>query len=238
MNTGTLLAMAQEVNGPKPPVASRAYRSPVRRERAEATRRAILEAARELFEALGYDATTVAGIADRAGVSVDTVYTSVGRKPQLVLAVIDLILGGPDGPVPAEQRDYVRALREEPRAAGKLALYARAVAELVPRVAPLQEALRTAGASDRDCARAWDGLVTRRWGNMLHLAAELRSTGEVRAQLTDEEIADLLWATNAEEFWSGLRQRGWTAERYERLLTTMWTGALLAPPPADPPEQH
>jgi AcrR family transcriptional regulator len=230
--------MAQQVNGPKPAVASRAYRSPVRRQRAEATRRAILGAARELFEAQGYDSTTVAGIAERAGVSVDTVYASVGRKPQLVLAVIDLILGGPDGPVSAEQRDYVRALREEPRAAGKLAVYARAVAGLVPRVAPLQQALRVAGASDPDCARAWNTLVTRRWDNMLHLAAELRSTGEVREHLTDEEIADLLWATNAEELWSGLRQRRWTPQRYEQLLITMWTAALLAPSPADPASRH
>jgi len=230
--------MAREVNGPQPVVASRAYRSPVRRERAEATRRAILDAARELFEARGYDATTVAGIAERAGVSVDTVYTSVGRKPQLVLAVIDLILGGSDGPVPAEQRDYVRALREEPRAAGKLALYAGAVAGLVPRVAPLQQALRMAGASDPDCARAWDALVTRRWDNMLRLAADLRSTGEVREQLSDEEIADLLWATNAEELWSGLHQRGWTPQRYEQLLITTWTAALLAQPPEDPQDQH
>ena len=44
-------------------------------------------------------------------VSVDTLYASVGRKPQLLLAVHDMALGSSDEPVAAEQRDYVAAMR-------------------------------------------------------------------------------------------------------------------------------
>ena len=93
------------------PVKTRTYRSPVRAEQAAATRRAVLVAARKLFTTTGYAATTVADVARLAGVSVDTVYTSVGRKPELLLAVHDMALGGGDEPVGAEGRDYVAAVR-------------------------------------------------------------------------------------------------------------------------------
>jgi AcrR family transcriptional regulator len=111
-------------------------------------------------------------VARRAGVSVDTVYASVGRKPELVLAFIDIALGGADELVPADQRDYVQAVRDAPTAQGKIRSYAAAVARLVPQTASLQEALRKAGDSDRDCAAAWRRLVTRRAANMRLFAAD------------------------------------------------------------------
>ena len=155
-------------------VKTRSYHSPQRREQALATRSAVLVAARALLGDKGYAGTSVADIAHMAGVSVDTVYASVGRKPELVLAVIDMVLGGADGPVPAEQRDYVRAVRAEASALGKIKVYAAAVAMLVPQTAPLQEALRAAGESDVDCAATWRRLVSRRAANMVLFAADLR----------------------------------------------------------------
>ncbi|TLZ31303.1 MAG: helix-turn-helix transcriptional regulator, partial [Gammaproteobacteria bacterium] len=50
------------------------YHSPRRAEQAIATRRAVLDAARDLFIEQGYAVTTVADIARRARVAVDTVY--------------------------------------------------------------------------------------------------------------------------------------------------------------------
>jgi hypothetical protein len=104
---------------------------------------------------------------------VDTVYASVGRKPELVLVVIDTVLGGGDEPVPVEQLAYVQAVRAEPTARVKIEIYAAAVAHLVPRTAPLQEALRKAGDTDAACAQTWHRLVNRRAANML--AVRVRS---------------------------------------------------------------
>jgi AcrR family transcriptional regulator len=208
-------------------VKTRSYRSPRRREQAAATRLSVLAAARELLQDKGYAATTIAEVARRAGVSVDTVYTSVGRKPELVLAVIDLVLGGGD-PVPAEQRDYVQAIRAEPAARAKIELYAAAVARLVPRTAPLQEALRKAADTDAACAQTWHRLVDRRAANMLLFASDLRSTGDLRADLTDQQVADIVWSTNAAEYWLLLDRRGWTSAQYEGLLVEVWSRLLLA----------
>jgi len=188
----------------------------------------VLAAARDLLQDKGYAGTTVADVARLAGVSVDTVYASVGRKPELVLAVIDMVLGGADQPVPADQRDYVQAIRSEPTARGKIEVYAGALARLIPRTAPLQEALRKAGDTDAACAATWRRLVSRRAANMLLFAAELRSTGDLRGDLSDQEVADIVWSTNAAEYWLLLDQRGWTPARYEALLVDVWSRTLLA----------
>jgi AcrR family transcriptional regulator len=214
-------------------VKTRSYRSPQRREQALATRLSVLAAARELLQDKGYAATTVAEIARLAGVSVDTVYASVGRKPELVLAVIDMVLGGTDQPVPADQRDYVQAIGAQPTARGKIEVYAAAVARLIPRTAPLQEALRKAGETDADCAATWQHLVSRRAANMRGFAAELRATGELRDDMPDEDVADLVWSTNATEYWLLLDQRGWTPARYEALLVSVWSRTLLRAPSRD-----
>src|SRR6187551_1435095 len=58
---------------------------------AEQTRVEILRAARQRFAADGYAATSVKDIAAAAGVSVQTVYDSVGSKADLVRRLNDLI---------------------------------------------------------------------------------------------------------------------------------------------------
>ena len=59
------------------------------RERQKAERRALLlSVARDLFETIGYDATTMAKVADRASVSTPTVFNYFGSKDDLMLAII------------------------------------------------------------------------------------------------------------------------------------------------------
>jgi AcrR family transcriptional regulator len=208
-------------------VKPRRYTSPVRAERAARTRREVLAAARDLLSDNGYAATTVAQIAARAGVSVDTVYTSVGRKPELMVAVIDMVLGSSDEPIPAEQRDYVRAVRASPSGRAKIAVYAASLGVVMPHTAPLIDALRRAGDTDEECAQAWATLVERRASNMLLFAADLRSTGHLRDDLTDREVADIVWSTNGPEYWLLLDSRGWSAQRYAAHLADLWCRMLL-----------
>ena len=76
-------------------------------------------------------------MADRAQVAVDTVYAKVGRKPQLLIAVHDMALAEGPSPLPAEERDYVRAVRAAPTAAAMLRTYADAMGRLLPTTVPL-----------------------------------------------------------------------------------------------------
>ncbi|HEY6794106.1 MAG TPA: helix-turn-helix domain-containing protein, partial [Kineosporiaceae bacterium] len=168
-----------------PPVNKRRYDATGRRVSAERTRAAVLHAARDLFARRGYAGTSVVEIARAAGVSVDTLYASVGRKPQLLLAVHDMQLAEGDTPVEAGQRDYVRQIRAAPTAAEKIAAYAAALSRVLPRTVPLHLALRAAGETDPACREAYAGVTERRAANMRLFAQDLRGTGELRDDLDD-----------------------------------------------------
>ena len=208
----------------------RRYRSRQRSQQAAATQAAILAAAREQFTAKGYAATVVADIAAAAGVNLDTVYASVGRKPQLMLGVIDMTLASSDRPVSAEQRDYVQAVLAAPTARLKLTTYAEALGRVMPKVAPLFEALGQAAQTEPECATLRDTIAARRASNMLRMAADLRSTGELRPDLRDDEIADLLWTTNAPEYYALAVACGWTPATYAERLADLWVRLFLADP--------
>jgi AcrR family transcriptional regulator len=205
----------------------RRYTSPQRQARAARTRTEVLNAARELFLERGYAAAGIGDIAARAGCSIDTIYSSVGRKPQLMLAVIDQTLGSSDRPVPAEERDYVRAVRAAPSAEEKLRVYADALGRLMPQVSPLFAALREAAVSDPECAALHEHISARRAANMRLLAAELRATGQTRPDLDDGHIADLIWSTNAPEWHALVASRGWGPQEYADRLFDLWRRVLL-----------
>ncbi|MDQ1051974.1 TetR/AcrR family transcriptional regulator [Streptomyces sp. V4I2] len=217
--------MSDQVKGGK-----RGYHAPRRAEQAAATRRAVLDAARELFVRQGYAATTVAQIARRADVAVDTVYAAVGRKPALLRELVETSLSGTDHPVAAAQRDYVLRIRAAHTAAEKIAIYAAAVTELQQRLAPVFLALRDAAVTDADCATLWLQIAERRARNMREFAADLRATGELRPDLTDDEVADTVWSMNAAEYWVLLvHERGWSPEHFGARLRDAWIRLFLPP---------
>lgn len=210
------------------PVKKRSYDSSRRRAAAEGTRAAVLAAARELFTTRGYAATSVAEIAAAAEVSVDTLYAAVGRKPQLLLAVHDMELAEGDAPLAAEQRRYVQDVRSAGTAEEKIAVYAAALGRVLPRSVPLLEALRVAGQSDADCRRVYESVSDRRAANMRLFAADLRATGQLRDDLDDDTVADLVWSMNSPDYFRLLRSRGYSPEQYAALVREVWTRTLLS----------
>lgn len=209
-------------------VKSRPYRSSVREEQARRTRAVILESARRLFGAQGYAGTTVAGIAAEAGVAVDTVYAAVGPKPVLFRLLLETAISGTDEAVPAQDRDYVRRLRAEPRARRKLEIYAGAVRAIGERMGPLHLVLRDAAAQAPELAGIRNDIATRRAANMRLLAQDLVATGEVRAGLTVDEIADIIWTMNSAEFHHLLVvERGWSPAAFEQWLADCWCRLFL-----------
>ena len=61
----------------------------VRNEQKQATREKVLEAARDLFNETGYDETTIRAIAERAGVSVGSVFTTFASKAEVLSHVME-----------------------------------------------------------------------------------------------------------------------------------------------------
>lgn len=216
--------MSDNVNG------RRAYRATQRSATAAATRRAVLDGAKDLFAERGYTATTVADIAERAAVAVDTLYATVGRKPQILRELVETALSGTGEVVPAQQREYVLAIRAASDVETKIATYAAAVTAIQSRLAPIFLALRDAAVSDAGCSALWREIGERRARNMREFAADLRATGRLRDDLTDDDVADVIWTMNAAEYWDLLvGQRGWRPEQFRDWLADAWSRLLLEP---------
>lgn len=210
------------------PVKTRAYTSSVRTQQAEQTRIAILDAARALFVDQGYRRTTVLQIAERAGVNVDTIYHAVGRKPELMRELVETSLSGRSEAVPAERRPYVIQIKAAATAGEKIDIYAAAITEIHLRMAPIFLALRDAALTDEACRTLWKDIADRRARNMLDFAADLRATGELRADLDDRRIADIIWSMNAVEYWVLMvEERGWSPAEFEAWIADAWRRLLL-----------
>ena len=206
----------------------RRYDASRRQEQARATRRAVLEAARELFLAQGYAGTTIAAVAAGAGVSVETVYKAFGNKPGLVKAVFDVTVVGDDEPVPMLQREFVRRNMAEPDPRRKLLAYGAHLAERTPRVGPVLLVVREAAATDPGAAEVWEQLQQERLTGMTVFAENLHEAGNLRRGVSMEEARDVLWVHNSLELWELLvRLRGWSDERYGRWIGQQLVAALL-----------
>jgi AcrR family transcriptional regulator len=210
-----------------PGAVKRSYDATSRQQGAARTRAAILDAARELFTERGYAATPMTAIADRAGVALDTVYAAAGRKPQLARLLIETAISGTGQAIPAEQRDYVQAIRAAPDAGTKIALYAAAITAIAPRMALVLGIIRQAVPGEPELAALWTEIAERRAANMRRFVADLAAVAPLR--LDPDQAADIVWATNATELYQLLvGQRGWTPRRYQDFLTDTWQRLLLA----------
>lgn len=225
-----MVDVARNVNTP-------VYDNSARRARSEGTKQRIVDTARAIMVERGYRATTIAEIARRADVHADTVYELVGRKPILLRELIEQAISGTDRAVVAEDRDYVQAVQAEPRARGKLAIYARAVHAIQGRMAPLLVALRDAAETEPEARQVWLDNSERRAMNMRKFARQLHDSGELRAGMSIEQAADFVWVTSSAEVFVMLTsERGWTGERYEIWLTDLWSRFLLDDTVEDGPE--
>jgi hypothetical protein len=67
---------------------------------------------------------------------------------------------------------------------------------------------------------------------MRAFASELRATGELRTDLSDDDIADIVWSMNGPEYWTLLvRDRGWSSEQFGNHLIDAWQRLFLARAP-------
>jgi AcrR family transcriptional regulator len=206
----------------------RRYDSTRRREQAQRTRAAIVDRARQLFLERGYTATTMASVAEGAGVSVETVYKAFGNKARLLKGAFDVAIVGDHQPVPMLQRELVRRIDAEPDPSRKLSMYGEHLAEAGPRAGALQLVARAAAANDPEAADVWDQMVAERLTGMTQFARHLHEGGYLRPDVSVEEARDILWTFNSVELYDLLViQRGWATERYGRWIAEALIAALL-----------
>jgi len=207
----------------------RAYDSPRRRQQALATRRAVLDAARELFIQGGYVATTIDAIAARAGVSPETVYATFKNKRALLSALLDVAIAGDDAPVPILERSWVQQLRDQADPQRRLQILARNGRLILERTAPIYEVLRGAAAADPEIASLWEHAKAQRLAGQRELLRILTEHAPLRAGLPASTATDILFAVGSPETYRLLvADRGWSADRFERWYADTLARLLLA----------
>ena len=205
----------------------RAYDVSGRREQARLRRRAVVRAARELFERDGFRTTTITAVAARAGVSAESIYKNFGSKAALAKAVFDVVIAGDDEPVPLADRPQMRAVRDEPDVRRKIAMFVQGLAQRQARSAGVTILIRDGRHVDESLAPVWAKLIDEGLTGMTRLGRHLLDSGGLREGIELDEVRDVLWNYLAIDAYERLVLiQGWTIERYTRWLTDAITSAL------------
>jgi AcrR family transcriptional regulator len=210
---------------------ARRYTSEIRDEQARRTRRAIVTAARELFLAQGYAATTIDAVAQAAHVSRRTVFNSVGGKATLLKLAYEWAIVGDDEPVPLADRPAVKAIQAEPDPRKALALWAQTVVGIAARVAPISEVLTAAADADPDAAQLVADASRDRMSGATAFVRYLASLDGLAPGITQQHAADLCWALMDGHLYRRLiTQRGWTTTDFTQWLSSIVAASLLRTP--------
>ncbi|HEX6198583.1 MAG TPA: TetR/AcrR family transcriptional regulator [Jiangellaceae bacterium] len=195
-----------------------------RKQRAEATRRRIVEAALEAFVTRGYAATTMTAVAADAGVAVQTVYFVFGTKGDLLQAVYEHVVLGPER-TPPHLSEWWRAVEAEPDIKRAVRLLVEGTAELLERAAPL---VRTVLGDEtaRDSYDFNEGL--RRDGNEV-LIRILTGKHPLRPGLTMDRARDILLLLTGPQVYVQLtRDMKWSRAEVEDWMATSVLHQLFA----------
>jgi AcrR family transcriptional regulator len=199
------------------------YNSPRRQQAAAATREAIIEAAQELFACQGYARTTVAQIAEAARVAANTVYTSVGGKPQLLAAITE---GGTSDPDVAETLTAVARTADPAEVIRLTAAGTRRVNE---RRAKAVAVLLDSAQADPAAAEMLRVTVRYYRETLAALAGRLEDLGAVQPPDLNR-AADVFWYLFGWTSWRTLiTDLGWSWDDAEQWLAQRGVEALLEP---------
>jgi AcrR family transcriptional regulator len=211
-----------------PTAVKRPYDNSRREAVVRATRAAVVTAASLLFIEGGYSATTIESISEGCGVPLGTVYRLFGSKRGILLAVLDLAFGGDDQPVAYRDRPATQRALAETDPYRLLEAFSPLARELLERSAPILHVLRSAADADPEAAELYAEAQRQRYAGQANLAQVLAERGQLAVSAV--EAADIMYTLRSPEVFRTLTQeRGWSAEQYERWLTTALQATLLHP---------
>jgi len=210
-----------------PRTVKRQYRSALRAQRAAETRQRVLHAAHDLFANQGYGRTTIAEIAEAAGVAAETVYATFRNKTTLLRQAWYLTIRGDDSDVPLYDRPEMQAILAEPDLAARIRKHAAFVTATHRRVAPLYTALIGAAANEQAAA----DLLAEFRGRRIDVATRYARAAARSGQLavSEEHCRDVVFALLDGVLWQRfVVDLGWTDARYAGWLAELWISQLVA----------
>ena len=206
----------------------RKYDSSRRQVQARETRQQIVESARTLFFTRGYSGTTIDAIAQAAAVSSETVYSIFSNKRNILSHLMDISVGGDDQPIRLLERPEPQAVMRESDQHRQIAMFSQGITEILARVAPLFEVLRTAAKTEKDIEDLLNHLLKERLENMTTFARQIAGHGSLREGMEVSTAAELLWTiTSPEIFLLLARDRNYSKQQYSSWLQATLTRLLL-----------
>jgi AcrR family transcriptional regulator len=186
-----------------------------RRGRAKATHWRIVKAAYRLFCEGGYAGTTMAQIAEAAGVAVQTVYFTFHTKAALLSRAYDFAVMGENEPQIPQEQAWYQAMSGEPEVTKALRHFVSGVGEITRRVTPLYLVAWVAADGDPDTARVMAFHENWRADGYRAVAELLRSKAELRPGLNLERATDLLLLYVGMDVYHALVDgRGWSHDEW------------------------
>ncbi len=199
-----------------------------RAEKAEQTRRRLLDAATALFAERGYTVTTMEAIAAHADVAVETVYSRFRSKANLLDAILTpAIVGSDDGGSLFDRPEIpeIRACTDQREQLRLLAHFSRTILQ---RTDQIHRILQIAASSDANAAQLQQRDRERRYRGQTQYIDMLLANGPLRSGLTPRNAADTYAAlANPESYAFLTGERGWSPERFEHWLADSLTRLLL-----------
>jgi len=190
--------------------------------RTRLARRAVLDAARDLFIEGGYATTTIAAISTRADVPEPTLYRLFSSKLGILEVLLDVSIAGDDEPVAVTERPNVASLFDEPDLRKVLAGFAAVTTQINERTNDLYAVLTGAAAADADAAVLLRTLREQRDRGQGNIVRTLHRKQCLRSGLKARDAADIVHALMSPEVFRLLVvERGWTPDRYRTWVTDM-----------------
>jgi len=203
--------------------------SAARRSRGDATRVRILQAADVEFANAGYQGTTMARIAERAGVSVQAVYFYFRTKPLLLRELIVRAVMGYADPVRPEDADWFNELLQRTDGVVALRAFSEGGTPIFHRASVANETARAAAPTDVDVAKVYADVERLREEQFQRIASALEQHGALRPDLTVRTATDILLTLASPQTYLQLtHRRGWTDEHWTDWLADSLARLLLA----------
>ena len=210
----------------KPP--KRPYHAPQRAAAAARTREAIMAAAKDVFERLGWPGATMRGVPDQAGVSVKTVEALYRSKAELLKQAIDYSIAGDVRPIPVLGRASVAAIEAAPDAPAMLDLHARHARAISQRAAPILWVAEQAAPAHPDIAKVWAQNNDNRRAGARWAATTLLTKPGLPPQISQRYAEEVFWiAIDPATYRSLTLGRGLSPSGFETWIRNFYGKMLL-----------
>jgi AcrR family transcriptional regulator len=204
----------------------RQYRSPLRAEQAQETRRRVLAAADELFVSRGYAGTTIAAVAEAAGVSTDTVRISAGGKRGLLEGVLQHRRADPDDLDQQRRRAEIATLADPHERLRRLVALS---CETLARTSPVHAVIRGAADEHPFAVDLREQMLRRRLEVQGRNLRTFLGT-ELRDGLSEDEALRRYSALLSPELFHLVTvECGWSSEHFQAWVAELLARDLLVP---------